>query len=252
MYIWYAICLIATFNHLYISHWNTKRQIIISQVLWRPSKQNTITSMFLPLASVTSRSPFSANLMVASCEREIPDIQHFLLLLRPFPICYHYHLTTSLNSSHGSMAPWLGPSSLGWESQFPVSSSKSSLYLKSKMIEIQKWKKDSRGQFKQSNDPEETNLSKDSSENNFFPTAGVYYLLDFLLNGSECRALLLQEVRHTLGVLANCCCLKIHPAESRKLPKSMHVRANNRVRCILAFIWMPNPLQSPNPHTFHA
>ena len=120
-----------------------------------PSKQNKITSMFLPLASVTSRSPFSANLMVASCEREIPE-KRFVLLLRPFPICYHYqecpgirqtkpkasiNLTNSLNSS---MAPWLGPSSLDG-SQFPVSSSKSSLYLKSKMIEIQKWKKDSRG-----------------------------------------------------------------------------------------------------------
>ena len=104
-----------------------------------PSKQNKITSMFLPLASVTSRSPFSANLMVASCEREIPDIR-----ISSFSCCGHsqyaINLTTSLNSS---MAPWLHgsmPSSLGWESQFPVSSSKSSLYLKSKMIEIQKWK----------------------------------------------------------------------------------------------------------------
>lgn len=178
-----------------------------------PSKQNKITSMFLPLASVTSRSPFSANLMVASCEREIPDIR-----ISSFSCCGHFqyaiNLTTSLNSSHGSMAPWLGPSSLGWEPQFPVSSSKSSLYLKSKMIEIQTWKRIV-GAVQAIQWSGRTNLSKDSSENNFFPTAGVYYLLDFLLNGSECRALLLQEVRHTLGVLANCCCLKIHPAESR-------------------------------------
>lgn len=114
-----------------------------------PSKQNKITSMFLPLASVTSRSPFSANLMVASCEREIPDKHFFLLLLRPFPICYHYqecpgirqtkkfqkwvksslpkisktsqltnfkasiNLTNSLNSS---MAPWLH-GSMAWSLQ---------------------------------------------------------------------------------------------------------------------------------------
>lgn len=84
-------------------------------------------------------------------ERNTRHSHFFLLLLRPFPICYHYQecpgirqtkpkASTSLPRSIHLMAPWLHgsmPSSLGWEPQFPVSSSKSSLYLKSKMIEIQ-------------------------------------------------------------------------------------------------------------------
>ncbi len=126
-------------------------------------------------------------------------------------------------------------------------------------------KKDSRGS-QAIQWSERTNLSKDSSQNNFFPKARVY-LLDFLLNGSECtqkpkgcRALLLQEVCHTLGVLANCCCL-IDTAESVDDKKIMACASKQKAasypsfgiefpfRSLSLVIQCNHPIPTPSMHS---
>lgn len=90
---------------------------------WHPAREKYQTFAFLPLVAAIANMLSLSRISLAFVKQNQKLQPHYLAQF-----------------IHGSMAPWLGPSSLGWEPQFPVSSSKSSLYLKSKMIEIQKWK----------------------------------------------------------------------------------------------------------------